>query len=230
VVGFSARLEGTVRRDDSMQNAFKKPEGRFGEKDTNGAFRYNPDANRQERKWIKYADGVYEPVRADGDLRKKKDDYRSFKWWGVDKPADWKPEHEGAGFSWNHTLGSKADLADQKTGEPFGGDSKKTAAPPPLADRVSQGFDRAAGSRSKSRSLLAGGSASLEPDRRDENASGEAGPSGGSTGTEAASGMVQSKGQGRSGKASGNDPYLEGFKEEYEKADQEGKGRDDQTG
>lgn len=103
-----------------MKNIFEKPKGQFGKGDTNGVFRYNPVENRQERSWIKYEDGVYEPVRNDGNLgRKKNADYRTFDWWQVDKPAHWKPEDEGAGFSWSHTTGSKDDLADQKTGQPL---------------------------------------------------------------------------------------------------------------
>lgn len=98
---------------------FGMPKNSFGAKDTNGVFRVNTISGKKERSWIRYEDGVFEPVRSDGRLSRKKDDYRSFQWWQEYKPAQWKPQDDGAQFSWNHKVGSKDDFADQKTGEPL---------------------------------------------------------------------------------------------------------------
>nr|WP_287411920.1 hypothetical protein [Pseudodesulfovibrio sp.] len=48
------------------------------------------------RQWLEYADGIFEPVRKDGNLNKKyHDNKRSLDWWVVDKPTDWNPLTEG---------------------------------------------------------------------------------------------------------------------------------------
>lgn len=87
-------------------------------------YTYNPVTNKQEREWIKYADGTYEPVRRTGSLSKKWNDQRTdFAWWTERKPADWMPQDEGLPFAWNHTLGEDnkphdwADKSPQETEE-----------------------------------------------------------------------------------------------------------------
>ena len=200
-----------------MTSVFKKPEGDIGPDDVNGVFRFDPVDNAQKRKWLKYADGVYEPVRNDGNLKRKKDDYRQFQWWQVDKPADWKPQDEGADFSWNHTLGSKADLADQTTGKPLAAkrDQPKEEKPQPVQPKLERPKSpgRHDGFPSWQSLLAKGGAAAEEPAPEEKgNAQDAAAAAAGGAG----SGMVQSKGQSRMGKASGNDPLLKEMKKEFE--------------
>ncbi|QGY39766.1 hypothetical protein GM415_06405 [Pseudodesulfovibrio cashew] len=267
-----------------MKGFFDNPNEAFGPGDTNGVFSYDPASNTTRRSWIKYADGVFEPVRKDGNLRRKKnEDHRTFSWWQVNKPADWKPADEGAGFSWNHTLGSRDDLADQKTGVPFaapaggqsGGNQEKskegtpdqpeTAAPGKPAPPSTQGkADGPAAPAPPLRTLLGLGSKALEgreeqpaptnpekapaqaqtpqrnvaqdardlADREKRTISAEehardlarlereqdARDAKNAAASGALGGMVQSKGQGKKGKASGNDPMIDDFIEEYNNA------------
>jgi len=71
-------------------------------------FTYNPQTSEYERNWIQYADNTFEPVRRVGNVKKKFEAQRTdFNWWTVKKPAQWRPWHEGHGFSWNHTLGEE---------------------------------------------------------------------------------------------------------------------------
>ncbi len=65
--------------------------------------RKNPRTGRTERKWIEYADGVFEPVRRDGDLnRKYHGNKRELDRWTVEKPLDWDPLKEGGQVTLNH--------------------------------------------------------------------------------------------------------------------------------
>ena len=71
-------------------------------------FTYNPKTDEHDRDWIRYADGVFEPVRRGSSLSNKFNGERTnFKWWATSKPADWRPWDEGFGFSWNHNLGEE---------------------------------------------------------------------------------------------------------------------------
>lgn len=71
-------------------------------------FTYTPKTGEQEREWLHYADGTFEPVRRNGQLSRKWNDRRTdFQWRAVRKPADWRPWDEGAPLSWNHTLGEE---------------------------------------------------------------------------------------------------------------------------
>ncbi|MGL1863642.1 MAG: RHS repeat-associated core domain-containing protein [Pseudodesulfovibrio sp.] len=82
-------------------------------KDRYCRFAYNPATGEQEREWIKYEDGTYEPVRRAGKLSQKWNDQRTdFKWWKNRKPVEWRPEDDGAAFAWNHTLGEESKPAD----------------------------------------------------------------------------------------------------------------------
>ena len=198
---------------------FSKPKGNIGPNDDNGVFRYDPRDNEQKRSWLKYADGVYEPVRNDGSLKRKQDDYRQPQWWQVDKPARWKPEDEGADFSWNHKLSAKDDLADQITGEPMTAKGPQTEQekPQPVQPKLERPKQpgRRDGFPSWQTLLANGGTAAEEPSQEaaqnaDEAAAAAAGGAG--------SGMVQSKGQGKKGKLSGDDKLIKKMKEAFEAA------------
>ncbi|BCS88877.1 RHS repeat domain-containing protein [Pseudodesulfovibrio sediminis] len=91
------------------------------------AFTYNPDCDCYEREWIHYADGTFEPVRRVGALSKKwKTERANANWWAVRKPVEWRPWHEGFGFSWNHSLGEQgkpATWGDKSKAELAAGDA-----------------------------------------------------------------------------------------------------------
>ena len=71
-------------------------------------FSCNSKTGEHDRDWIQYADGVFEPVRRDGDISAKWNNERTnFNWWTTSKPADWRPWDERFGFSWNHNLGEE---------------------------------------------------------------------------------------------------------------------------
>lgn len=58
-------------------------------KDRYCRFTFNPDTGAHERDWIKYADGTFEPVRQNGNLRQKWDGHQTHhQWWHTRKPAD----------------------------------------------------------------------------------------------------------------------------------------------
>lgn len=73
----------------------------------------NRNTGVQQRKWIEYADGMFEPVRRDGNLNKKyHGDRRKLDWWTVEKPLDWNPSDEGKEVTLNHDYrrpGKKSD-------------------------------------------------------------------------------------------------------------------------
>jgi len=69
-------------------------------------FVYDPETERYDRLWLRYADGTYEPVRRTGDPERKWRGSRLARAWRVErKPADWRPWEHGHGFAWNHALG-----------------------------------------------------------------------------------------------------------------------------
>ncbi len=257
-----------------MAGFFDNMKGMFGKDDTNGVFRFNPQNQKQERSWLKYADGVYEPVRKGQDLRKKSEGHREFQWWQENKPAEWKPQDDGKAFSWNHAMGSKDDLADQTTGKPFKPIPEEKREPMPYkptpeakgepmpfrpedakldqahpwfgqtllgqggagAEKVEQFASQKDEETPPPRSSAQDATELKEREKREissaEHArdlkqleqeqeisgSAKAGTSG------ALGGMVQSKGQGKAGKASGNDPRIDRFGEDYQTANDSDKG------
>ncbi len=65
-------------------------------KDKHISTRFDRNSGQTKREWIQYADGVFEPVRKDGNLKQKfHADPRKFDWWTVQKPLDWTPADEG---------------------------------------------------------------------------------------------------------------------------------------
>jgi|GEM_PF-1702665 len=66
----------------------------------------NPATGQKERKWIQYADGVFEPVRTNGNLsRKWRGGPSDHAWWCVQRPEGWRPADDGYGHAWNHNHG-----------------------------------------------------------------------------------------------------------------------------
>ncbi len=59
----------------------------------------------EARKWIRYEDGNYEPVRLDGNLLNKRRGPGIPDWWVVDMPRAWSPERNGYTWQDNHPSG-----------------------------------------------------------------------------------------------------------------------------
>lgn len=73
------------------------------------------------RQWLEYADGIFEPVRKDGNLNKKYHDNKcSLDWWVVDKPTDWNPLTEGKKVSLNHDYGQEGKPGAKVRLKPLG--------------------------------------------------------------------------------------------------------------
>ena len=69
---------------------------------------YDPATGGRKREWIRYGDGVYEPVRKDENPRDKwSDPHRQMTWWLEEKPEPWRPSDDGAGMSLNHDYGEE---------------------------------------------------------------------------------------------------------------------------
>ena len=65
--------------------------------------RNNTYTGQPQRQWLEYADGVFEPVRKNGNLNKKyHGNKRELDWWTVDKPLDWDPVKEGKQVTLDH--------------------------------------------------------------------------------------------------------------------------------
>jgi len=96
-------------------------------KDRYCRYRFDPATGTEEKEWICYEDGVFEPVRQTGKLSAKWNDQRThFKWWKILKPVDWHPSDEGYDFSWNHTLGEEnkpVEWGDKSSHEASAGDT-----------------------------------------------------------------------------------------------------------
>ena len=76
--------------------------------DNRAETQYNPNTGQFDRLWLRYGDSVYEPVRPDGDLKKKWSDPGRFgTWWVEHKPESWMPQDDGLSFSWNHDYGEE---------------------------------------------------------------------------------------------------------------------------
>lgn len=79
--------------------------------------RTSPLTGKTQREWIQYADGMFEPVRKDGNLNKKYHaDRRKFDWWAVEKPLDWQPSDEGKKATLNHDYRRPTNQDKSKTG------------------------------------------------------------------------------------------------------------------
>lgn len=68
------------------------------------------------RKWIRYEDGSYEPVRLDGSLLNKRRGLGIPDWWVVDMPRHWEPAMYGYETMDNHPSGpltARRDSASQ---------------------------------------------------------------------------------------------------------------------
>lgn len=69
---------------------------------------FDPRTGGFNRQWLRYGDGVYEPVRRDGNLRDKwSDPHRLMTWWVEEKPDSWVPEDDGMQTSMNHDYGEE---------------------------------------------------------------------------------------------------------------------------
>ena len=108
----------------------------------------NRNTGQSLRQWIEYADGVFEPVRKNGNLNKKyHGNKRTLDWWTVDKPLDWNPSNEGKKVSLNHDYGqkkhilakSKADSGEDAAPGELTGKTVPTKAAAPGKSTLSQG-------------------------------------------------------------------------------------------
>jgi len=74
--------------------------------------RYDNTTGGQNRQWVRYADGMFEPVRKEGDLMKKRrTDDPADDWWVTEKPRDWDPRDHGIGVTLNRVLGGAGTKA-----------------------------------------------------------------------------------------------------------------------
>ncbi|KAB1441610.1 hypothetical protein [Pseudodesulfovibrio senegalensis] len=59
-----------------------------------------------QRAWIRYEDGSYEPVRMNGDIRRKKRGPGIPLWWIMNMPRNWMPQAHGHAYTSNHPSGA----------------------------------------------------------------------------------------------------------------------------
>jgi len=76
--------------------------------DKHTKLRYSPITGKTNRQWLHYADDTFEPVRKDGNIKRKyHTNTRMMDWWVVDKPQDWNPAENGFNVSLNHDYGEE---------------------------------------------------------------------------------------------------------------------------
>ncbi|GAB7021814.1 hypothetical protein [Salidesulfovibrio brasiliensis] len=122
---------------------------------------YDPATGGRKREWIRYGDGVYEPVRKDENPRDKwSDPHRKMTWWLEEKPEPWRPSDDGAGMSLNHDYGEEnkpgsALLKQQRPGRSLltGGDLALSQKKQPL--QAAEAKNRPAKPKQSAKSIVA---------------------------------------------------------------------------
>lgn len=78
--------------------------------------RYDNSTGQRNRQWIRYADGMFEPVRKEGDLMKKsRTNDPAEDWWVTDRPRDWDPRDHGFEATLNHGTSLMGKNPNQRT-------------------------------------------------------------------------------------------------------------------
>jgi hypothetical protein len=78
--------------------------------------RYDNSTGQRNRQWIRYADGMFEPVRKDGDLAAKcRTSDPAEDWWVTDRPRDWDPRDHGFEATLNHGTSLMGKNPNQRT-------------------------------------------------------------------------------------------------------------------